>query len=125
MSGYVQISYTGSLFFCSHKFLLWRTFGGQNVKLEDLEDKLANWRTSFELEDTCALWSYASKFSLDYHSKSHKEPTEKPACEHCGKTFASFGNLSCHKNIVHKTDDLPQKYSVAVRVKCNAVFIEI
>ena len=30
-------------------------FGGQNEKLEDLEDKLANWRTSSELEDTCAL----------------------------------------------------------------------
>ena len=56
MSGYVQISHRGSLFFSSHKFLFWRTFGGQNEKLEDLEDKLANWRTSSELEDTCALW---------------------------------------------------------------------
>ena len=32
-------------------------FGGNNLKkLEDLEDMLQNWRTSFELEDTCALW---------------------------------------------------------------------
>ena len=36
-------------------FVFWRTFGVQNEKLEDLEDKLANWRTSSELEDTCGL----------------------------------------------------------------------
>ena len=55
MSGYVQISHEGSFLSKQDFFVFWRTFGVQNEKLEDLEDKLANWRTSSELEDTCAL----------------------------------------------------------------------
>ena len=55
MSGYVQISHEGSFLSQKDFFVFWRTFGVQNEKLEDLEDKLANWRTSSELEDTCAL----------------------------------------------------------------------
>jgi hypothetical protein len=64
--------------------------------------------------DLCTK-SYASKFSLDYHVKTHEKTTERPACELCGKTFTTLGSLSRHKKIAHKTDVItPEIYSCSL-----------
>ena len=104
----------------SEKMLTWRDNLTCSVCLLEFKDKFARKQHEAVIHRQevqkfkCGLCtkSYASKFSLEYHAKSHEGPTEKPTCELCGKTFTTLRYLSCHKKIVHKTDVLtPEIFS--------------
>ena len=60
------------------KILKNMVFRGQIGKIEDFRDTIVNWRTSFEFEDTYALWrhynklqSTLKKMSLQHYYKAH------------------------------------------------------
>ena len=71
---------------------------------EDLEYKIANWRTSSELEDTCALWTPPQLYMLILDGqrggfkKSHCSKTMGMIFEGLEEMFKGDLSDTCSKN---------------------------
>ena len=111
----------------SEKMLTWRDNLTCSVCLLEFKDKFARKQHEAVIHRQevqkfkCGLCtkSYASKFSLEYHAKSHEGPTEKPTCELCGKCSQLYDIFPVIRRLSTKPMFLLQKYLVAVGVKFN------